>query len=1011
MLFFLGDGIDIKEAVGVGCDRTFYNSTFRVPGISMHRLRSVVLITIVVLALLPVARAQSTTGSILGDASDSSGAVLPGATVRTLNERTGASRETFTNETGSFRFSGLAPDRYTVTVELTGFRVVTRPGVILPVAGEVKLDFELEVGEVSESVTVTEVASLVQTTESTIRTVVDNRRVEELPLRNRDFMDLMLLAPGVTLDQSSVRRDTTDSVSFFGMGEQYKSIWLEGVDFNDEVTTGGTNISPSTRTRIGQEAIQEFQVMSTGYSAEFGRTATGAVNVVIKSGGNDIHGSGFYFLRDDSFDKPPFAVRNGVASPISDPPDRRKQQFGGTIGGPIVRDRAFFFGSFERQVQDTSTEVSIPDDVESFVNALNLGYDTSRVVPQNREEINTVGKFSFNLNRSNTLNLTYLYDDNDEFNKDVNSSIAADGGFDDLSSSYFASANLTSLFGTGIVNEFRLNRSIQRLFRSAPGGSTKFLPTLVFPSVEVGTSGSVPQGRTQKNWILANTMSHQFGNHGFKWGAEMNDVAALVDSNNGFNGSYLFTCEEITCEGFGKPARYTSSFNLRFARRETSDSTIASMSRDLDMYAFFVNDTWRARPNFTLNMGLRYDLRVFEGDIGGPDPFEQPGFSRDHPEDVWLAVALGQAGGLGVQNWRPAPNDTLDLSPRFGFSWDVLGTGKAVVRASYGIFHDRIDTITLRGTVFGYNGLITQSVQVSNPDFFPIIPNAAQLPALASGRPSVPSPSGNTPYTQQSSGGFQYEITPDMAFSADFTHILGLKFGMNRNVNAPLPLSQTGGRRVCPLGEKLKLAGQPECLRMRLSLDQGNRIHINTFSLRLERRFTDKLGFLAGYTLGDGKQFSGSTFGPAQPVDAADKFDELDFGPLENDVRHRLTANVIYALPYEFNLSSIVTANSAPPYDHTTGSDDNLDFIRNDRPEGVAYNALRGDGYFQMDLRLSKKFSFDDARKLEILWEMFNVSNTRNLSNFNGNERSSTFRKARAVLTPFQAQLGLKFIF
>ena len=977
----------------------------------MHRFLSLLLTATVFLTTLQVGLAQSTAGSILGDASDSSGASLPGAAVRATNERTGAVRETLTNESGSFRLSGLAPDRYTVTVELTGFRAVTRPGVILAVAGEVKVDFELEVGQVTESITVTQVPSMVQTTESTIRTVVDNQHVDELPLRNRDFMDLMLLAPGVTLDQSSIRRDTTDSVSFFGMGEQYKSIWLEGVDFNDEVTTGGTNISPSTRTRIGQEAIQEFQVMSTGYSAEFGRTATGAVNVVIKSGGNDIHGSGFYFLRDDSFDKPPFAVRNGVATPISDPPERRKQQFGGTIGGPFLRDRAFFFGSFERQAQDKSTQVSIPDDVESFVSALNLGYDTGRVVPQNREEINAVGKFSFNLDPSNTLQLTYLYDDNDEFNKDVNSSIAADGGFDDLSSSYFASANLTSVIGTGIVNELRLNRSIQRLFRGAPGGSTKFLPTLVFPSVEIGTSGSVPQGRIQNNWVVATTMSHQFGGHGLKWGAEMNDVEALVDSNNGFNGSYLFTCEEITCEEFGKPVRYTASFNLRFARGETADPTIASMSRDLDMYAFFVNDTWRVRPNFTLNMGLRYDLRVFEGDIGGPDPFDQPGFSRDHPEDVWLGVALGQAGGLGVRAWRPAPNDTLDLSPRFGFSWDLLGTGKAVVRASYGIFHDRIDTITLRGTVFGYNGLITESVQVSNPGFFPTIPNASQLPALASGRPSVPSPTGNTPYMQQSNGGFQYAITPDMAFSADFTHMLGLKFGMSRNVNAPLPLGQTGGERVCPFGRKLRSAGAPECLRMRLSLDQGNRIHINTLSLRLERRVTGRFGFFAGYTIGDAKQFSGANFGPAQPVDAADKFNELDFGPLENDVRHRVTANVLYTLPYEFAVSSILTANSAPPYDHTTGTDDNLDFIRNDRPAGVAYNALRGDPYFQMDLRLSKKLSFGDIRKVEILWEMFNVFNIRNLSNFNGNERSSTFQRARAALPPFQAQLGLKFAF
>ena len=971
-------------------------------------LVAIVLIT----ATASVSGAQSTTGSILGDITDSSGAVLAGAAVRVTISSTGASRETETNDVGAYRFAGLPPSNYTLDVQLDGFRAVTASDVVVPIAGEVKIDLELEVGATTESVTVTAEVPLIQSTENSIRTVVDNQRIAELPLRNRDFMDLMLLAPGVTLDQSSIRRDTNDSVSFYGMSETFKSVWLEGVDFNDEVTTGGTNLSPATRNRLGQDAIQELQVMSTGYSPEFGRSSTGAVNVVLKSGGNSVHGSGFYFLRDDSFDKAPFAVRNGVATPITDPPERKRQQFGGTFGGPISRDKVFFFGSFERQIEDASAEVFIPDDVETFVRSLDMGYDLSRVVPQNRKEINTIGKLDFHLNPSQTLNLTYLYDDNDSFSKDVDSQISADGGFDALGSSYFASANLTSVFGPRTVNEFRVNRSIQRLFRSAPGDSDLFLPTLFFPSVEIGTSDSVPQGRVQRNWILSNTTSHEFGSHSLKWGAEMNDVVALVDSNSRFNGGYSFSCEEITCAEFGIPFRYSAAFNLRFDRGESLDPQVASMNRDVDMYALFFNDSWRIRPNFTVNMGLRYDLRVFEGDLGGPDAFEQPGFSRDNPEDVWLQVVLGEAGTLGVQTWRPAPNDNLDLSPRLGFSWDVLGDGKAVVRASYGIFHDRIDTISLRGTVFGYNDLITRAVEVEDPDFFPLVPSPADLPVDAAGRPTVPTPTANTPYTQHSSVGFQYSINPDMAFSADFTHILGLHFGFSRNVNAPLPLDQTGGARVCPFTDRLNAAGISNgCLRMRMGLDMSNRIKVNMLSLRLERRFRDRLGFLLGYTLGDTKQFSGATFGAAQPVDANNKFNPLDFGPTENDVRHRFTGNVIYTLPFDFNVSTIVTANSGAAYNHTTGQDGNLDFQRNDRPEGVRFNSLRADGYFQADFRVSKKFFLDDTKNFEVLWEMFNIFNTANLSNYQGNELSSTFGKARAALAPFQAQLGFRFTF
>jgi len=962
-------------------------------------------ILLIVIAAL-AGEAQTTTGSIFGDVTDASGAVLTGGTVRITSPSTGVSRETQTSNSGSFEFDGLPPSDYVVTVEFSGFRSMTRSGIVLPIQGKIKLDFRMEVGAVSESVTVTEEAPLVQSSEHVLQTVIGNRLVRDLPLKSRDFMDLSLLAPGVVLDQSSVRTGSTDSISFFGMEEAYKTVWLEGVDFNDEATSGGTNISPATRTRLGLEAIQEFQVMTTGYSAEFGRSGAGAVNVILKSGGNQIRGNAFYFLRDDSFDKPAFQLSNGIATPASNVPPFRRQQYGATLGGPFVRDKAFYFASVERQTARESAQVSIPVPVKAFVDSLQMGYDTRSVVPRTREQVNAAGKLSFNLNGSNRLDLTYLYDDDNDVNKNVGGSIAADHGFDDLNSSYFSAAGLTSQIGAGTVNELRVNRSIQRLVRSIPA-SAHFLPALDFPTVDIGTDGAAsPQGRVQKNWIIANTTSHRLGSHTLKWGGELNMIRAPALTNENFNGNYRFPSDEAPF----LPDRYTAGFNLQFARRQSPDPAYTTLRRDMNMFAVFANDTWRVRPNFTLNLGLRYDLRVLKGDLGGPDAFKQPGFSREHPEDVWLNVALGPAGTIGVRPWRPVPDDTLDLSPRVGFSWDLLGTGKAAVRASYGIFRDRITSLTLRGAVNSYNGLNIQTVEVANPAFFPLVPNAANLPAAAITVSTVPAPNAATPYTQQSSAGVEYALSPGVAVSADFIHLLGLNFQMIRNVNAPLPLALTGGARVCPFRDALRAKGYPECFQMQMQHDQSDRIHLDALALRLERRFSNRLGVLLGYTLGSVKTWSTGAFGTL-PTDAYEKFKQLDFGPYDNDVRHRFTSNVVYQFPHNINLGAIVTANSAPPYNHTTGRDDNLDFVSNDRPAGVRFNALRGDSFFNTDLRLTKKFFLDETKNVELIWEMFNLFNTANLTDFNGNERSLTFRKARAALSPFQAQLGVRLTF
>jgi hypothetical protein len=233
-------------------------------------------------------------------------------------------------------------------------------------------------------------------------------------------------------------------------------------------------------------------------------------------------------------------------------------------------------------------------------------------------------------------------------------------------------------------------------------------------------------------------------------------------------------------------------------------------------------------------------------------------------------------------------------------------------------------------------------------------------------------------------------------------------------VNAPLPLSQTGGTRVCPFGEQLAARGFDPCFQMQMGHDLSDRIHVDSLNFQLNKRFSGGYGFLVGYTLGSVDQFNVGGFPiiiGVRPADAYNKHGDVHFGAAENDVRHRLTANLIYELPGGVNVSTIVTANSAPPYNHTTGLDNNLDFVRNDRPAGVRPNSLRGEAYFNTDLRLSKRFFFGDTANVEVLWEMFNLFNTANLVNFNGNQLASSFMQPRSALAPFQAQLGFRLAF
>jgi hypothetical protein len=927
--------------------------------------------------------AQTTTGTILGEVTDSTGGQLPGVTVTAVNQANGLTRETVTDETGTYRFAAMPPGVYTLKASLAGFKEAQRADLRLAINSQLVAPFQLEVGGLEETITVTEQAPLVDTTENVVRTLVDTQQIASLPLKSRDFLDLTLLAPGVVADQGSASGGQTDSISFGGMSENYKSIWLEGVDFNDEVTGGGSSLSSATRIALAQEAIQEFQVMANSYTAEFGRSASGAINILTKSGGNAVRGSGFYFRRDDAFDKPNYFAE--IVPPF------KIEQYGATVGGPIVQNRLFYFGSWEKRANDRSVQVNIPLSIRDYV--ASLGYDTRTDIPVTTSENNVFAKGTYLASRSNTVNVSYMYDHRDLFNQQTGGNSAGDHGYDDQRRAWFVVGNLTSVLRSNLVNELRVSASHQALDRVLPAGSTS-KPEIRFPTVQFGRASNVPQGRSQDNYIVTNATSLNFvakGSHDLKFGFEANIVPTTSTINQSFNGLFEFLQDRPVVPGdpTSLPFRFTQGVELR--------GELAALTRDVNIYSAFVNNQWRPVSNLTINLGVRYDWQLWRGDLNGQD------IPDDVPiEQFWVRQITGDLRG---QNFKPVPNDMNNIAPRLGVTWDPWSDGRMVVRAGYGIYYDQINTTTMRGVVAGYPGFITS--QIANDsrsgalipnDFFPNLPTRS-FPESAGTAFRIASNSAESPYTHQMTIGTTRQLGTDYAVSFDYVYLRGESFPVTRNVNArradnTFPLIASGTRLL-------------------LYADEAP-MRIHQAQWRIQKRFANRLGFLLGYTLGSAKTVANNET-PSNHYDLM-----ADWGPTANDVRHRFVSNVIYELPWGFQAGTIVTANSAPPYNIILGTDANRDGDNFDRPAGVGYNAGRGDRFFQTDIRLSKKVTFGRVTG-EVLWEMFNVFNTVNLNNFNGNQSSAPgqtaigrptgFGTARQAFDPFQGQLGFKLLF
>jgi hypothetical protein len=917
-------------------------------------------VLVVVCAVVGSAVAQqSLVGATLsGTVKDSSGAVISRGELTITNKGTMQSWKAKTDGSGEFRFTYLPAGAYRLRVQAEGFAPADRELSLL-VGQAFDLPLTLEVSGSSESVMVSTEIPVVETARTQLSEVVTPREVANLPLNGRNYLDLALLVPGVSRTNTGASQRFAETsavpgtgISVFGQRNLNNSFVIDGISANDDAAELAGSF-------YSQEVIREFQVVTSGV-AEFGRSSAGAINIITQSGTDSFHAGAYGFLRNQRMDaNNPLAI---TKLPLT------QAQYGLTLGGPIVKDKTFYFGNFEQTRQNTAGVITIaPANVTAINNRLNaLGFRGPRIetgnYPTNLDTTNFFLRADHQWSNKLQSAIRYsLYDVNSANARNVGglNSISRGAGLENRDQT-IAVNNVWTVSPT-LLNETRFQYTRSRL--SAP------VNDLVGPAVNisgVASFGTAPFSPTARYIDLFEGVSNvtvQHGRHSTKAGIDYLQNRVTIAFPGALQGVYSFS----------SLANFLSGNYLNFQQAFGVPSTFQNNPN----VGFFVEDEWRVRPGLTLNGGVRYDLQFL------PNPIQ---------------------------------TDSNNIAPRVGIAWDPWKDGKTVIRANYGIFYDRIP---LRAVS---NALQRDGIKYKVALVTPSTPGAPGFPNVLSAFPSgiltnitTIDPHIENSYSQQASLQIDRALTSKLSVSAGYEHLRGMHLIMSRNTNVPTTTNST----VFNLGRpNPNFANNGQFQSIGDSWYDG-------MSLSLNQRATQWASFRVSYTLSKSLDTSGNFFF-STPQDnfniAAEK------GRSDNDQRHRLTFSGTLntprhnsspwkdALSNGWLFSYIYSYTSALPFNIQTGNDRNGDTNANDRPLGVGRNTGEGFPFQSLDLRLSRSFALTERCKLEAMVDGFNVLNHRNNQLPNnvfgtGTVPRSTFGLPTAAGDPRQVQLGLRLSF
>ena len=1002
---------------------------------SFARRKGWVSCLLIILAVASIARAQTqiTTGTIQGTVSDDNGAAIPGASVEVKNTETNFVRTVSTDDQGRFIVLQLPPGKYTVTVTKSGFATLIAENAELTVGRALNLPLTVKVSQVQETVTVTATPT-VDTTKTESSTTLNELAVSTTPILGRKFEDLLTLTPGVSV----VQGPDGDEITFAGQRGVFNNVSLDGGDYNNGFfgeQLGGQRAAID----ITLEDVKEFQVVATGANAEFGRTAGGVINVITKSGTNAIHGSAFYFQRLEGL-----TANTSDGKPLT---DFHREQFGGTIGGPIKKDKAFYFFAFEGirenltrgnlsdPIGDTPCPVSAPT-IGANEALINANADCQRLAlinffraSRNQEEglpvdhpiknYAVLGKVDWELNNANKLALSYNFDYSKNTNQtfDVPTYGNSANGIEGPSKINVVNFNWITTVSPTKVNEAHFSYSRELRPRGAIDSNVPADTGIGFaPSFRFGNPFFLQPNVDELLWRthLKDNFSIISGNHTIKFGGEwihtLNDQTFrgfftgryLFDSTSGFLrytsaqapggfGPTVLECTDSSgavvawrTQALGEacPAGSGTGGPLLLYLQNGISTGIAGVPppgknvAKNDDYGVFIQDSWRARPNLTLNYGLRWEAQIL------PDPVIPP----------------TQTAYASLLNNPTFPSDgTLhspkkEFQPRVGLAWDISKKGTSVLRASYGIFYGRQNMLSQVGSLtdngaqqfgvtcastFAFTCFGATTQPPTWPNIVPVAP-AGGIPPGASIR--VFSKDYANPRIYTTNVQFEQQLADDFTLYFDFTHSQGVHLTRFINLNRVGLFPGFGDVFVTS------------------AVGKSN---YNGFTAGIRKRFTKHYQLEANYVLSKDKDDDSNERDPFTDRSFDPLNLSLDYGLSDRDIRHKFNFYTFVDMWRGIEGNFRIQARTAQPI--TPGA----------RTATNRNTARKNNEYFSFDWRIQRPFKFGEQFAITPIIEMFNTFNNANninpltsvaLFNFDGFLR-------QGVGDPRQVQLAVKFTF
>ena len=907
---------------------------------------------LLVLALCAIAFAQSTTtGAIGGVVTNPNKEVVPGASVAVKNLETNKEETATTDDTGRFKVANLQPGRYSVTVNSAGFSPMVSENVIVEIGRETPLEVSLSVGPVTGSVDVSAEAPVINTTQQDFSTNINQTSINELPINGRRWSNFALLTPGAVPD------GTFGLISFRGISGLLNNNTIDGGDNNQAFFAeerGRTRISYS----ISQAAIREFQVNTSSYSAEYGRSAGGVVNAITKSGTNDFHGGAFYYQRNNKWGaRNPLATIqqqiNGVFTPVGFKPKDVRHQFGGTIGGPIVRDKAFFFFSYDQQKRNfpglarfsSNTFLNLSTTTRNTIIArgvtaaqidstLNFLSTLAGPVPRTGDQKLFLPKVDWVINDRNTLTVSYnrlRWESPAGIQTQATNTRAVDNFGDDFVEIDAVNVKLASTLSPTLLNEFRMQwgRDKETQFSqppvpgaptTAPGGRSP--QTFIQNGLSFGMPDFLERAAfpDERRWQFADTVTLTAGNHTLKFGGDINFVKDDINNLRFLGGEFNYTGTSgisdfivdfvnFQTNGAIRALSNTPNGNLGlcvgstrragkcYAGNFNQGFGVLGITMKTTDFNYFIQDDWRMTPRFTLNLGLRYEYQR------NPDP-------------------------VAPNPLLPQTNNKVDdrnnFGPRVGFAYDVTGDAKTSLRGGWGLYYGRVINSTI------YNSLVNTGVGIdqgqrqfttsannlpavctqatpplnaNNCPFLPIFPNLLPASNPPVGAVQFFDDDFQLPQIHQWDFIFEREIGRNTVVSASYLGSFGNSLPNFVDTNLPAPartvaLNVVGG----PFGGSTYLTPLFVGPRPDTRFAQLTEIRSNVFSkyhalvLQANRRLTGGLQFQTNYTLSrasDNGQSSVTFTSNNLPFNA---FNQPGEDGLSNfDRRQKFVASVVYS--------------------------------------------------------------------------------------------------------------------